>query len=65
MRENRAKGWRWGWRWRGTHFCTSSARCESFSACCSSVQSCQKVTAESAAPETIVDSSLLTARAHT
>ena len=50
---------------RETHFSTSSARCVSFSSCCSSVQSSQNVTTESAAPETMVDSSLLTARAQT
>ena len=53
-----------GWSER-THFWTSSARWLSFSTCSSSVQSCQNVTTESAAPETILDSSLLTARAHT
>ena len=42
---------------------TRSARCVSFSVSVSSVQSSQNVITESAAPETIVRSSSLTARA--
>ena len=48
-----------------SYFKTISVRFASFSASSSSVQSFQNVTTESAAPDTIVRSSELTANAHT
>lgn len=48
-----------------TDFKTISSRKVSFAISCSSVQSSQNVTTESAAPDKIVFSSVLTARAQT